>query len=166
MGRWPLRRASVTPPTTAITSSTAVISNAQTKSVKRLRASVSTLPVRTPASFPRVECAPVAQWWPARTTIWENISTPSTIATGRWKRLGSSNDSCLSTPSSVITNTNSTTIALAYTTTWMAATSAASSCTNKTATLTSVISKNSAECTGLCASTTPRAPTMIATAQT
>ena len=44
VGRWPLRRASTTPPTTAITSSTAVISNGQRKSVNRLFASVSTLP--------------------------------------------------------------------------------------------------------------------------
>ena len=165
--RWPLRRASATPPTTAITSSTAVISNAHTKSVNRLFASVSTLPgARRRRACPRVECAPVTQWWPASTTICTNSSTPSTIATGRWNRLGSSNVSCLSTPSSVITNTNSTTIALAYTTTWIAATSAASSWRNSTATLTSVSSRNSAECTGLCASTTPSAPAMIATAQT
>ena len=74
---------------------------------------------------PRVECAPVTQWLPRRARRCRRTSsTPSTIAAGRWNGLGSSSDSCLSTPSSVITNRNSTTIALAYTTIWIAATSA------------------------------------------
>ena len=39
------------------------------------------------------------------------IPTPSTIATTRWPRSRSSNDSSLSTPSSMMTNRNSTMIA-------------------------------------------------------
>ena len=63
--RWPLRRASTTPPTTAITSSTAVISNAQRKSVNRLVASVVHVAAcAASSSAPRVECAPVTQWLP------------------------------------------------------------------------------------------------------
>ena len=67
--RWPLRRASTTLPTTAITSSTAVISNGQRKSVNRLAASCLDVAVVRRRRARRVaECAPVAQSLPATST--------------------------------------------------------------------------------------------------
>src|SRR5262245_23991913 len=48
----------------------------------------------------------------------------------------------------------------------MIATRAAPSCRNRTATLTSVIKRKSAECTGLLATTTPSAPARINAAHT
>ena len=74
---------------------------------------------------------------------------PITAAIGRW--IGSASvRSCStrSTPSSMITNRNSTTIAPAYTITCTAARKWASIATKCTATPNSVSTKLSAECTG------------------
>ena len=123
-GRWPLRRASATPPTTAITSSTAVISNAHTKSVNRPPRASRRCRSRVRSSAPDVRVragGPVVAG-----EEHDHLHEQQRAEHDRdraLERLGSSKVSCWSTPSSVITNTNSTTIALAYTTIWMAATS-------------------------------------------
>src|SRR5579884_132619 len=115
-GRWLLRRASATPPTTAMTSSTAVSSKGQRKSVNRTRATRLTLPPRFDAppltGTPRDVCAPVAHVPPARTSTITSAATDSRIAIGRWYGIGSCcRFSTRSTPSNMITNRNSTTIA-------------------------------------------------------
>src|SRR5438270_7891145 len=97
---------------------------------------------------------------------WTATRTPSTTAAARWKRRGSDSCSWRSTPSNVMTNRNNTTIALAYTTIWIAATNAACSWRNNTATPTSVVRRYSAECTGFRARTTPNAPASITAAHT
>jgi NADH:ubiquinone oxidoreductase subunit 6 (subunit J) len=94
---------------------TAVISNGQRKSVNSERATRSTLLPR-PASPPRMASlggasAPVAHWCPVRNRISATSTTPRTMARIRWYRSGSLSRSGWSTPRSMITNRNSTTIA-------------------------------------------------------
>ena len=134
------------------------------------RATRSTLLPR-PGVPPRIASvagalAPVAHLWPVRKRTSASSTRPSTMAARRWALSGSCSVSGWSTPSSMITNRNSTTMAPAYTTTCTAARRWASCWMNSTATLTSVTTSESAECTGLRASTTPNAPASVSAPNT
>src|SRR5690606_25383264 len=125
-------RVITTVPATATISSTDVNSNANTWSLNRLWASWRMFESPSASS-----AAPSPIMSRARTTEAMTrpvMPTPATIASGRWTRNGSTDRSSVSsTPSSMITNRNSTTIAPAYTITWTAARKCASSATKWTA---------------------------------
>src|SRR5688572_1279467 len=105
------RRASTTAPTTAITSSTEVISKGSRYRVKIDSASFSTFSP-SPLAGPATDEAPVVHSLPASNTTSASNSTAMAAAAGRWPRsCSTSMSSSRSTPSSMMTNRKSTTMA-------------------------------------------------------
>jgi len=106
-----LRWASTTAPTTAITSRTEVASKASRYRVNSDRASFSTLEPG-PLAAPADERAPVAHRLPARNSTSMRARAPAMAAATRCPRRGSiARFSERSTPSSMMTNRKSTTMA-------------------------------------------------------